>query len=156
MERFFEEGTLTRDEMVAGPEARRRRSRSWCPLVCTSALTNVGIQPLLDAIVEFAPSPADRAFPAVKRDGSGDIDGAGDRCRALLARSSGAPSPIPSPAASRCSASSPARSSPTPRSTTSRAATSRSGSGHLLVLQGKTTRPGARRSRPATSAPSPS
>jgi elongation factor G len=72
MERFFEEGTLTRDEMVQGLE-RAVAASKLVPLVCTSALANVGIQPLLDAIVAFVPSPAGRPFPAVKRDGSGDI-----------------------------------------------------------------------------------
>ena len=44
------------------------------PVLCASAMTNVGIQPLLDALVAYAPSPADRPFPAVRRDGSATIE----------------------------------------------------------------------------------
>ena len=57
--------------------------------------------------------------------------------RARPPRSSGRPSPTRSRAASRCSASCPARSSPTRRCTTSRA-TPRSGSATCVLLQGKT------------------
>jgi elongation factor G len=72
MERFFEEGTLSADEMIQGLK-RGVATAKLVPLVCTSALTNVGVQALLDAIVAYVPSPADRPFPAVKRDGSGDL-----------------------------------------------------------------------------------
>jgi translation elongation factor EF-G len=37
--------------------------------VCTSATTNLGIQPLLDAIVSYVPSPASHALPAVDTTG---------------------------------------------------------------------------------------
>jgi elongation factor G len=73
MERFFEEGTLTADEMVEGLK-RGVAAAKLVPLLCTSALTNVGVQPLLDAIVAYVPSPAERAFPALKRDSSGDVE----------------------------------------------------------------------------------
>src|SRR5439155_14311813 len=39
------------------------------PLVCTSGLHMIGIQPLLDAIVSCIPSPAEREFPAVDAGG---------------------------------------------------------------------------------------
>ena len=38
--------------------------------MCTSALLNIGIQPLLDAIVSYLPSPADRPFKGVDKAGS--------------------------------------------------------------------------------------
>jgi elongation factor G len=37
--------------------------------VCTSATANIGIQPLLDAIVTLVPSPADRSFSAQAKSG---------------------------------------------------------------------------------------
>jgi elongation factor G len=72
MERFFEEGTLSAEEMVQGLR-RGVASAKLVPLLCTSALLNVGVHALLDALVAYVPPPAERPFPAVKRDGSGDI-----------------------------------------------------------------------------------
>ena len=63
MERFFEEGTLTQEEIEGGLRAASR-NRQVFPLVCTSAQANVGIGPLLDAIVTLLPAAADRPLPA--------------------------------------------------------------------------------------------
>jgi elongation factor G len=68
MERFFEAGTLTQAELEAGLRAATAAGRVF-PLFCTSGLHNIGIQPLLDALVQYVPSPADRPFPAVSRNG---------------------------------------------------------------------------------------
>jgi elongation factor G len=73
MERFFEEGTLSNEEATQGLRRAVAQGKLF-PVLCASALTNVGIQPILDAIVAYAPSPADRPFAAVKRDGSGTVD----------------------------------------------------------------------------------
>ena len=62
MEKFFDAGTLTQEELVAGLQARRRRRHASSRCVCTSATANIGIQPLLDAIVSYVPSPAERPF----------------------------------------------------------------------------------------------
>ncbi|MGH9194281.1 MAG: elongation factor G, partial [Acidimicrobiia bacterium] len=59
MERFFESGTLSEEELSAGLRAATLKGRIF-PLVCTSATVNIGIQPLLDAIVAHLPSPAER------------------------------------------------------------------------------------------------
>lgn len=64
MEKFFEAGTLTQDELVSGLR-KAVFGRRICPLVCTSAILNVGIQPMLDAIVQLLPTPADRECKAV-------------------------------------------------------------------------------------------
>ena len=64
MEHFFEAGTLTQDELVAGLKTATAKG-AICPLVCASGLQNVGAHPLLDALVAYAPSPADRPFAAV-------------------------------------------------------------------------------------------
>jgi elongation factor G len=68
MERFFEEGTLTNDEVVSGLKRGIAAGRLF-PVICTSALQNVGVQALLDAIVSYLPSPADQPFKAVGRRG---------------------------------------------------------------------------------------
>jgi elongation factor G len=73
MERFFEEGTLANDEVVSGLKRGIAAGRLF-PVICTSALQNVGVQALLDAIVSYLPSPADRPFKAVGRRG-GPRDG---------------------------------------------------------------------------------
>jgi elongation factor G len=69
MESFFAEGTLTQDQLVAGLRAATLAGKI-CPLVCTSALHAVGIQPLLDTILAYVPSPAEREFAAVNADGT--------------------------------------------------------------------------------------
>ena len=64
MERFFEAGTLTQEELVRGLAAATR-ARMIVPLLCTAALPNIGAQPLLDAVLAYLPSPAQRPFPVV-------------------------------------------------------------------------------------------
>ena len=66
MEKFFESGTLTQDELVQGLK-RGVASGKIFPLVCASATANVGCQPLLDAIVSYVPSPAERPFSAAAK-----------------------------------------------------------------------------------------
>ena len=50
MEKFFEAGTLTQEELTAGLGRAVRAGRLF-PVFCTSGLRNIGIQPLADAIV---------------------------------------------------------------------------------------------------------
>ena len=64
MEKFFEAGTLTQEELVKGLATATRASKIF-PLVCTSGLANIGAQALMDAILSYLPSPADRPFSAV-------------------------------------------------------------------------------------------
>ncbi|MCY3844141.1 MAG: elongation factor G [Acidobacteria bacterium] len=66
MEKFFEAGTLTQAELEAGLRTATI-NRHVFPLVCTSAHANVGIQPVLDAVAAYLPSPQDRPFAAVDR-----------------------------------------------------------------------------------------
>ena len=58
MEKFFDAGTLTQDELVSGLKRAITAGRLF-PLFCTSAVANVGIPLLLDAIVQYVPSPAE-------------------------------------------------------------------------------------------------
>ena len=69
MERFFEAGTLTDDELVQGLRSATMAGTLF-PLVCTSALLNIGAPQLLDAIVAYLPSPADRPFKGTGKDGA--------------------------------------------------------------------------------------
>jgi len=64
METFFAEGTLTQEQLVQGLRTATQAGKIF-PLVCTSGLHAIGIQPLLDAIVTYVPSPAEREFPAL-------------------------------------------------------------------------------------------
>jgi elongation factor G len=61
MEKFFEAGTLTDEELVAGLRSATIAAKIF-PLLCTSATLNIGIPQLLDAMLAFLPSPADRPF----------------------------------------------------------------------------------------------
>jgi elongation factor G len=69
METFFAEGTLSQEQLVAGLRSATMNARLY-PLLCTSAAQAIGIQPLLDAIVSYVPSPADRGFPVIAADGT--------------------------------------------------------------------------------------
>jgi len=69
MEKFFEAGTLTDDELIAGLRSATLGAKLF-PLVCTSALRNVGVAQLLDAIVAFLPSPVDRPFKGIDKAGA--------------------------------------------------------------------------------------
>ena len=81
MEKFFEAGTLTDDELVAGLRGATIGGKVF-PLVCTSALLNVGMQPLLDVVVKYLPSPAERPFKAIGKDGADTARPADDRAPA--------------------------------------------------------------------------
>lgn len=58
MEAFLDGRELTRDEIVA---AIRRATLDYAivPVLCGSALRNIGVQLLIDAVVDFLPSPVD-------------------------------------------------------------------------------------------------
>ncbi len=63
MEKFFDAGTLTQEELLGGLKRAFSAGKVF-PVVCTSATANIGIQPLLDAIITYVPSPAERPFRA--------------------------------------------------------------------------------------------
>jgi elongation factor G len=68
MERFFEAGTLTQEELVGGLR-KATMAGKIAPLFCTSAMANVGIPSLLDAIIDYLPSAGERPFKAVDAQG---------------------------------------------------------------------------------------
>jgi elongation factor G len=65
MEKFFEAGSLTQEELVTGLRSAVI-ARKVCPLLCASSTLNVGIQPILDGILAYLPSPAERSVRASK------------------------------------------------------------------------------------------
>ena len=69
MEKFFEAGTLTDDELVAGLKSATSAAKLF-PLVCTSSTLNVGVPQLLDEILACLPSPAERPFKGVDKSGA--------------------------------------------------------------------------------------
>jgi elongation factor G len=69
LERYCSSGILNRSDVIAGLRVAVR-SGMIHPVLCGSALATVGIQPLLDAIVDLLPDPT-QARPALMR----SIDG---------------------------------------------------------------------------------
>ena len=61
LEKYLEEGTLPLDD-VRGALRSAVLSGHLVPITCGSGTANVGIQPLLDLIVEYLPSPLDRGI----------------------------------------------------------------------------------------------
>ena len=68
MEKFFDAGTLTQEELVSGLKRGFAAGRIF-PVLCASATANIGMQPLMDAIVAYVPSPAERDFAVVDAKG---------------------------------------------------------------------------------------
>ena len=60
MEKFFEEGDLTEEEIIAGLRTRCLNMDA-IPMLCGSSYKNKGVQFLLDAVINFLPSPLDVA-----------------------------------------------------------------------------------------------
>ncbi len=63
MNKYLEEGDLTEDEIKLGIRTRTIASEIQ-PVYCGSAFKNKGVQRMLDAVIEFMPSPID--IPPVK------------------------------------------------------------------------------------------
>jgi elongation factor G len=72
MEKFFESGTLSQEELVEGLKRAVSTGRIF-PLVCTSATANIGMQTLLDAVVSYVPAPADRPFSGTARNSDDSV-----------------------------------------------------------------------------------
>jgi elongation factor G len=63
MDKYLEEGGLAEEDILAGIRAGTLAA-TLIPVFCGSAFKNKGVQAMLDAVVQFLPSPADR--PPVK------------------------------------------------------------------------------------------
>jgi len=71
MEKYFETGDLTEAELLAGLK-KAFIARQIFPVVCTSAVGNIGAAVLLDAMVEWFPNPAERGAVEAEAVESGD------------------------------------------------------------------------------------
>src|SRR5690606_715992 len=58
MNRYLEEGVLTEEEIKQGLRARTL-ANEVVPVVCGSSFKNKGVQAMLDAVIEFLPSPTE-------------------------------------------------------------------------------------------------
>ena len=67
MDKYLEGGTLTEEEIMLGIRTRTIACEIQ-PMLCGSAFKNKGVQRMLDAVIEFLPSPVD--IPPVK----GELD----------------------------------------------------------------------------------
>lgn len=56
MEKYFDSGELSYEELISGLK-KSIIERQFIPIYMVSALTNIGIQPLLDGMANFFPSP---------------------------------------------------------------------------------------------------
>lgn len=65
MEKFFEEGVLTEEEICDGLR-KGVRQRGVFPVFCISALKNIGVSTLMDYLVKIAPSVAESEWPETK------------------------------------------------------------------------------------------
>jgi elongation factor G len=72
MDKYFENGTLTSEEMMKGLRAMTR-SRSFIPVFVGAGASEIGIGPLMDAVVALMPSPAE-VGPAIAHNHTGDIE----------------------------------------------------------------------------------
>ena len=70
--RYLEDDEFTVDELRAALRTATLNSM-LVPVLCGSALKNKGVQPMLDAIIDYLPSPLD--VPAGHRDQSADRRG---------------------------------------------------------------------------------
>jgi len=58
MEKYLAGETLTEEEVVAGIRAMTVTSQAY-PVLCGSTFKNKGVQPMLDAVISYLPSPLD-------------------------------------------------------------------------------------------------
>jgi elongation factor G len=70
MNKYLEEGDLTQDEIMLGIRTRTIASEIQ-PMLCGTAFKNKGVQRMLDAVIEFMPSPVD--IPPVKGTDEDDV-----------------------------------------------------------------------------------
>ena len=74
MDKYLENGELSMEEISAGIRARTL-ANEIVPAFCGSAFKNKGVQAMLDAVIDYMPSPVD--VPAIK--GINDDDSEGER-----------------------------------------------------------------------------
>jgi elongation factor G len=83
MEEFFEKGTLSEEQLAKGLRSAVGAGKVF-PVLPASSLLNAGVHAVLDAIVDLAPSPADR----------GEVKGADPATKAETTRRPAADAPL--------------------------------------------------------------
>ena len=73
MEEFFENGTLPAARIQEGLKQAIREMRLF-PILCASALHNIGTDLVLDFAVDFLPAPVERAPLTAKNEAGGDVE----------------------------------------------------------------------------------
>lgn len=73
MDKYFEEGELTEEEIKAGIRARTL-ANEIVPVLGGSAFKNKGVQAMLDAVIEYLPSPTEVKAIEGHLEGSEDIE----------------------------------------------------------------------------------
>lgn len=66
MTRFFDEGTLTDEELTEGLH-QAVRTGAVVPVFCAAGVENLGTDRLLEALSQYTPSPVERPFPAIEK-----------------------------------------------------------------------------------------
>ncbi len=69
LEKYFDEGALTDEELINGLK-QAIIAKSLLPVFVTSAYNNIGVSNMMDLIVKYAPSPADRGKIKGENDGN--------------------------------------------------------------------------------------
>jgi len=70
MERYLEEESISADELREGIR-RRTLADEIVPAICGTAFKNKGVQPLLDAVIDYLPAPNEvKAIEGITADGS--------------------------------------------------------------------------------------
>nr|WP_255527301.1 elongation factor G [Methylococcus sp. BF19-07] len=77
MEKYLEEGELTVEDIKRGLRARTL-ANEIVPVLCGSAFKNKGVQAMLDAVVDYLPSPVDT--PPVVGIGEGGVESSRESC----------------------------------------------------------------------------
>jgi elongation factor G len=72
MEKFFDSGTLSDEELISGLRKQVSEAKLF-PLLYTSATSNIGIQPLLNTIVNLMPDATQRGIVTGKDDKGNDV-----------------------------------------------------------------------------------
>jgi elongation factor G len=69
IEKYLEEGELSEEEIIEGLRAGTIAG-TMCPVFCGSALKNIAVQQLMNAIAKLVPSPLERPAPKGKKAGT--------------------------------------------------------------------------------------
>ncbi len=73
MNKYLEDGELSLDDLKAGLR-KGVISGDLIPVICGSAIKNIGVRPLIDMIVDYLPSPVDRGVVVGEKPGAEDIE----------------------------------------------------------------------------------